>query len=194
MRHAGRWAAAAVVIGTVAPAAPAAAQRTLEFGTDAGANFALGSKSSVAINLPGARFRVGFFRSPGSRWSLEPAAALTWNQVEHESGIFNYDIEGGALYHFRPFVIATSGGTQGSEVVARISSAYVRPFVAVTGFSGGGAGHSEFSTGAGLGLKVPWRRDLAWRVEGNVGYNFDAKATRIGLLGGISYFSRSGPR
>lgn len=35
-----------------------------------------------------------------------------------------------------------------------------------------------------------WRRDLALRFEGNLGYGFDNKAARIGVLTGLSYFPR----
>jgi hypothetical protein len=191
MRHAGKWAASAVAVANLALAEPAAAQRTLELGLDAGAVFGLGDISSIDINLPGSRFRVGYFANPNSTWSLEPAAALSWNKVENQDGIFTYDLELGALYHFRPFVIAT---TERNEVIARLSSTYVRPFVGFTGFTGGGADDNEFSAGAGLGLKVPWRRDLAWRLEANLGYGFDNDAARIGLLAGLSFFSRTRER
>jgi hypothetical protein len=46
------------------------------------------------------------------------------------------------------------------------------------------------SAGAGLGIKVPWRTDLAWRLEANLGYGFDNKTGRLGLLAGLSYFPR----
>ncbi|MFL5577520.1 MAG: hypothetical protein ACJ79S_16310 [Gemmatimonadaceae bacterium] len=189
--HPARKLVVSVAALVLASPAPALAQRTLELGLDAGAVFGLGDVSSIDINLPGSRFRVGYFPNPGSTWSLEPAAALSWNKVEDEDGIFTYDLELGALYHFRPFVIAT---TERNEVIARLSSTYVRPFVGFTGFTGGGADDNEFSAGAGIGLKVPWRRDLAWRLEANLGYGFDNDAARIGLLAGLSFFSRSRPR
>ena len=67
---------------------------------------------------------------------------------------------------------------------------YVRPFVGLTGFTGGDSDDNEFSLGAGLGTRLPFRRDLAIRVEGNIGYGFDNKATRVGLLAGLSFFPR----
>ena len=67
---------------------------------------------------------------------------------------------------------------------------YLRPFVGIIGFSGGGANENEFSAGVGLGTKIPWRRDLAIRLEVNVGYGFENEAARIGLLAGLSFFPR----
>ena len=167
-------------------ASQASAQRTLELGVDAGVMFGVGDESSVTFALPASRFRVGFFLA-NPQWSLEPAAGLSYNKVEGEEGIVTYDLEMGALYHFRPFVIATADS---NRVIARFSSMYARPFLGLTGFSGGDTDDSELSIGAGLGVKVPWRGDLAWRFEGNLGYGFDNKAVRIGLLVGVSFFTR----
>ena len=167
-------------------AAPADAQRRLELGVDAGAVFGLGSQSSVNVSLPGSRLRVGFFQ-PGSRISIEPAAGFSYDKVEGTDGLFSYNLEVGALYHFEPLVEVAilDGGT-----ATRFAVPYVRPFIGLTGFTGGNSSDNEFSLGAGLGTRVPFRRDLAIRFEGNVGYGFDNKATRIGLLAGLSFFPR----
>jgi hypothetical protein len=170
-------------------AAPAAAQSSTgmvtELGIDAGATFGLGNQSSVDINLPGSRFRIGFFQ-PGSRISIEPAGGFGYHKVEGADGVFQYDLQLGALYHFSP--ITVSSGQPGS-VTTRTMSTYVRPFIGLTGYTaGGGDSDNEFSLGAGLGVKIPWRTDLAWRLEGNLAYGFDNKAGRLGLLAGLSYF------
>jgi hypothetical protein len=170
-------------------AAPAAAQTGMatatELGIDAGVTFGLGSHSSVDATLPGSRFRMGFFR-PGSRISIEPAAGLGYHKVEGTDGTFTYDLELGALYHFTPISVTTGGGT-----TTRVTSPYLRPFVGITGFSGGsGSSNHEVSAGAGLGVKVPWHADLAWRLEANLAYGFSNKAGRLGLLAGLSYFPR----
>ncbi|HEU4630050.1 MAG TPA: hypothetical protein VFS08_09885 [Gemmatimonadaceae bacterium] len=177
--------ASLVVLVLLVATSPAAAQRRVELGIDAGAVFGLGHTSSVSITLPGSRFRAGFFR-PGSRISVEPSLGLGYHKVEGVTGVFTYDLELGTLFHFRPIAVENEG--TGGEV-ARVIPPYIRPFVGVTGFSGGGS-DSEFSAGVGLGAKVPWRRDLALRFEANVGYGFDNKATRIGALAGLSYFPR----
>jgi hypothetical protein len=175
----------------VLSAAPAAAQtpigRATELGIDAGATFGLGSQSSIDINLPGSRFRVGFF-TPGSHISIEPAFGFGYNKVEGADGVFRYDLELGLLYHFTPITLSS---TSRRAVAARMPSPYVRPFIGLTGFSGGNdASDNEVSAGAGLGVKVPWRTDLAWRLEANLGYGFDNKAGRLGALVGLSYFPR----
>jgi hypothetical protein len=154
---------------------------TMEFGIDAGAVFGLGDQSSVQITLPAARARVGFFLNNDSRWSIEPAVGLSYNKVEGADGVLVYNLEAGALYHLRP----PSAVTQASAA----SVMYVRPFVGVVGFTGDDS-DSEFSVGAGFGVKIPWQSNLAWRLEANTGYGFDNEAFRIGAFAGLSFFTR----
>ena len=183
MRSASRYVALAA---TLALASTAEAQRRLEFGSDIGIVFGLGDQSSINLNFPASRFRVGIFQ-PGSRISVEPALGFSYDKVEGTSGIFRYDLELGALYHFRPIVVTPDDP---AEPVTRVAPPYLRPFVGITGFTGGDTDDNEFSAGVGLGVKMPWRRDLAIRLEANVGYGFDNEAARIGLLAGLSYFPR----
>lgn len=159
---------------------PSHAANTMEFGVDAGATFGFGNQSSVQITLPAARARVGFFLNNDSRWSIEPAAFMNYAKVKGVDGKFVYDVQLGALYHFRT----------PSDVYAATSApvAYVRPFIGESGASGGGS-NNEFSAGAGLGLKVPWRQDIAFRFEGNLGYGFTNKAARLGAFAGLSFFT-----
>ena len=154
----------------------------MEFGIDAGATFGLGDQSSVQITLPAARFRAGFFLPGDSRWSIEPATFLSWTKVEDADGLFVYDVEVGALYHFAP--------PSNLTITPPLSVVYVRPFIGVTGASSGGNDDSEFFAGAGLGVELPWRPNLAWRLEGNLGYGFDNEAFRLGLFAGLSFFTK----
>jgi hypothetical protein len=154
---------------------------TKEFGIDAGAVFGLGDESSVQITLPAARMRVGFFLNNDSRWSIEPAVGLSYNKVEGADGVLVYNLEVGALYHLRPPSAVTA--------VTPASVMYVRPFVGVVGFTGDDS-DSEFSVGAGFGVKIPWQSALAWRLEANTGYGFDNEAFRIGAFAGLSLFTR----
>ena len=174
----------------VLAALPVTAQtvgRAAELGIDAGATFGLGSRSSIDINLPGSRFRVGYF-TPGSRISFEPAFGFGYNKVEGQDGVFRYDLQLGLLYHFSPITVAA---TDANRVTERVTAPYFRPFIGFTGFNAGDdASDNEVSAGAGIGIKVPWRTDLAWRLEANLGYGFDNKAGRMGLLFGLSYFPR----
>jgi hypothetical protein len=171
------------------PTAVAQPPRTQEFGVDAGAVFGLGDQSSVQISLPASRARIGFFLTNDTRWSLEPAVGLNYGKVEGSDGNLIYNLEVGALYHFRPN--ANLLVERGDAV--RSSVAYVRPFVNLTGFTGGN-GDTEVSAGAGIGIKVPWRAQVAWRAEANLGYGFDNDAARIGALLGLSFFTRNAIR
>ena len=156
---------------------------TLEFGIDAGAVFGLGDVSTMQITLPAARARVGFFMNNDSRWSIEPAAFFSYSKVEDLDGVFVYDLEVGALYHFRQ--------PSALQLATPTSVMYLRPFIGVTGVSGGdGDSDSEVSAGAGFGIKIPWRPSLAWRLEANTGYGFDNEAFRVGLFAGMSFFTR----
>jgi hypothetical protein len=157
--------------------------RTLELGLDAGAVIALGDQSSVTIDVPAARARVGFFLTNNSRWSLEPAVGLSFIKVEDADASLRYNLEAGALYHV--------GAPVDPQSAVRPSVAYVRPFVGLNGVTGSG-GDNEVSTGIGVGVKVPWRAGLSWRLEGNVGYGFDNEAFRLGAFGGLSIFTRRG--
>jgi len=174
------------LVATTAKVATAQAAGTtpnrLEFGIDAGATFGFGDVSTTQITLPASRFRVGFLFSDASRWSIEPSAFLSYSKVEDFDGIFVYSIEVGALYHLRP----------PADLFLRspASVMYVRPFVGVTGVSGADDDDSEFSAGAGFGIKIPWQANTAWRLEANGGYGFDNEAFRLGLLAGISFFTK----
>lgn len=165
--------------------AGAAAAGPWELGLDAGAIFALGDRSSMSIDIPASRFRAGYFLE-GGQWSIEPAFGFSVNKIEDNDAAFNYDLELGALYHFSPFIQVAEGN---SNVMTIQNSGYIRPFIGLDGNSGPGDDDTEVSIGAGLGLKVPWRADLAWRFEGNLGYGFDNEAFRIGLLAGVSFFT-----
>ena len=155
---------------------------TLEFGIDAGAQFGLGDVSTMQITLPAARARVGFFLNNDSRWSIEPSAFFSYSKVEDLDGIFVYDLEVGALYHFRQ--------PSALNLATPTSVMYLRPFIGVSGVSGEGDDDSEFAAGAGFGIKIPWRPNLAWRLEANNGYGFDNEAFRLGLFAGLSFFTR----
>ncbi|HUF28746.1 MAG TPA: hypothetical protein VMM18_17325 [Gemmatimonadaceae bacterium] len=166
----------AVAAGDARSQQPAGTQ---ELGIDAGATIALGGRSSVVINLPAARARMGFFMQSDSRWSWEPALGLSYVKVEGADGVLFYGLELGALRHFRPGADLREQG---------VSVSYLRPFIGVDGYTGS-AGDNEVSVGAGFGVKIPWRQDLAWRLEANTGYGFDNRAWRLGAFAGLSFFT-----
>lgn len=182
MRSILKFAGLAACLATVAVAAPAAAQPPTEYGIDAGAIFGLGDQSSINVTLPASRFRIGYALSP--QWTFEPVAGLAYSKTEGTDGVLLYNLEAGALYNLRPFTVVQGGDA------TPVTSAYVRPFVGLSGFTGGDTDDTELSVGAGVGVKVPWKTDLSWRLEANVGYGFDNEAARIGLLAGLSFFPR----
>lgn len=153
---------------------------TQEFGIDAGLTVGLGSLSSFQLTLPAARARIGFFLPHDSHWSIEPAAFLSYEAFKDTRGSLDYDLELGALYHFHP----TSDIVKGVAAVP-----YVRPFIGVDGIAGGGGSTGDFRAGAGLGIKIPWRDMIAWRLEANAGYGFHTTAFQLGALAGVSVFT-----
>jgi hypothetical protein len=159
--------------------------KTQEYGVDAGASFGLGDRSSVAFTLPAARARIGFFLPNDSRWSIEPAAFLAYTKVKDVPYLFAYNLELGALYHFAaPSRLYTA---------TRARVAYLRPFIGFVGVATGGddsGSDNEVSAGAGYGVKIPWRQNMAFRLEGNAGYGFDNNALRLGAFAGVSFFAR----
>jgi hypothetical protein len=187
-----RLAAAVVAVALVAPAARAQnaaavvqTPNTIEIGADAGATFGLGEVSSVNITLPAQRARVGFFLNNDSRVSIEPAVGFGYNKAEGQPGQTNYLLEAGALYHFRPARLIT-------DVANRAAVSYARPFVGFTGVSLGGdaKNENEVFAGFGVGVKIPYRTNIAVRAEANLGYGFDNDAARIGVNLGLSFFTR----
>jgi len=165
--------------------ASAGAPMPLEIGFDGAVIIGTGgTNNEVEVGLPRS-VRVGFHVSPA--WSIEPSLALSRRSDDDES-ITQYVVGVGALYHFSPVRTATQF--------------YARPFLNVIGFSEKeqvtatttvtvSDNVTEF--GAGLGVKMPWRDRLAWRAEANVSRLSDqtpSGQTRVGLLLGMSYFTR----
>ncbi|MDB4879172.1 MAG: hypothetical protein JWL60_618 [Gemmatimonadetes bacterium] len=182
---------AALLLLAIAPAAEAqrasaSAPMPLEFGMDAGLSFGTGgTDNSVEFGLPVPSVRVGFHMSPA--WSVEPSLSLFRTSVTGESATV-YELGIAALYHF--------------SAVRTAPQLYARPFFNFTGanttvrtsptttVSTSDTG-TEF--GAGFGAKLPWRDRMAWRLEGNISRlsdNVPSGQTRVGLLAGLSYFTR----
>ena len=185
-----RVAAAVAAVALVAPAARAQnaaaiaqAPNSVEIGADAGLTVGLGEESTIAFALPAQRARLGFFLNNDSRLSVEPAVGLNYFDSEGAPGSLNYTVETGLLYHFRPARLIT-------DVANRAAVSYARPFIGFTAGTGGGEGDSEFFAGAGLGVKLPVRTNIAFRAEANLGYGFDNNAARLGATLGLSFFTR----
>jgi hypothetical protein len=187
-----RAAAAVAVVALAAPAAraqnaAAVAQvpNTIEIGADAGATFGLGDVSSVNITLPAQRARVGFFLNNDSRVSIEPAVGFGYNKSEGQPGQTNYLLEAGALYHFRPRRLITDVANRAAcRTPVRSSGSRACRSAAPA------KNENEVFAGFGVGVKIPYRTNIALRAEANLGYGFDNDAARLGLNLGLSFFTR----
>ena len=162
----------------------ALAQRPIELGIDAGVSVGLGDNSVTVINIPAQAFRIGFFFD--DNMSLEPKLSL--NTITGSGAtLTSYLFELGLLYHF----YREGYGRRVSPPSGLRSAFYVRPFVGIVGTSGGGSSSTDAVLGAGIGMKVPLVSRLASRFEANFAHRFgDASQNQIGLLAGLSFFTR----
>jgi hypothetical protein len=169
---------AVIALTAAAAGAQAPAPRSLELGIDAGITIGLGDNSVTTIDIPAQAFRVGFPISP--RTSIEPKLQL--HLVSGNGDTFTtYRGELGLLYHL---------GSSRYPGAYQRAGLYVRPFLGIVGFSDGDSQTSGL-LGAGLGFKMPLVSKLSSRFEANFAHRFgDASSNEIGLLAGLSFFTR----
>jgi hypothetical protein len=154
--------------------------RVVELGVDAGVSFGLDSPHTTQVNLPTQAFRFGVFL--GDNAELEPRVGLNSTTSDGVT-VTAYNFELGVL-------LAPVSNPVGTGL-------YVRPFGGVVGASVGGdicfadcSANSGYA-GAGVGIKIPFARRLATRLEANYAHFFgDASANEIGLMVGLSFFTR----
>ena len=170
-------AAALTLVASVA-SAQGTAPRPLELGIDAGVTIGLGDNSFTEIDIPVSAFRVGFPISP--RTSLEPKLRI--NVITGDGDTFTtYRGELGLLYHL---------GSDRYPGAYQRAGLYVRPFIGIVGFADGDS-DSAGLLGAGIGWKIPLVSRLSTRLEANFAHQFgDGDANEIGLLAGLSFFTR----
>ena len=173
-----RSATAIAALAFAGAAASAQNPQPLELGVDAGVTIGLGDNASTVIILPAQSFRVGF--PIGPRTSLEPKAAI---RIETGNGDTRTDYlaELGLLY---------SLGSSRYPGAYQRAGLYVRPFLGIVGHSNGDSDSNGYA-GAGLGYKMPLLSRLSARYEANFAHQFgDGDANQIGLLAGLSFFTR----
>jgi hypothetical protein len=170
-------AAALTLVASVA-SAQGTAPRPLELGIDAGVTIGLDDDSFTQIDIPVSAFRIGFPISP--RTSLEPKLRI--NIITGEGDTFtSYRGELGLLYHL---------GSDRYPGAYQRAGLYVRPFIGIVGFADGNS-DSAGILGGGIGWKLPLVSRLSTRLEANFAHQFgDADANEIGLLAGLSFFTR----
>lgn len=162
----------------------ALAQRPIELGIDAGVSIGLGDNSVTVINIPAQAFRIGFFFD--DNMSLEPKLAINTITGSGET-VTSYLFELGLLYHF----YREAPARRVYPPPGLRSAFYVRPFTGIVGTSGGSSSNTDAVLGAGIGMKVPLVSRLASRFEANFAHRFgDASQNQIGLLAGLSFFTR----
>jgi len=177
---------ALVAAGLLVAASPALAQRTttrttssassgrvIELGADAALRFGLDDPNVTQLDIPVANIRVGFFRD--DTWSFEPFGSIMYIKTEGVDAFKQYTLGLGVLYHLSP-----------SRTARQV---YIRPMVALVGFSAGPADDSDLGIGIGAGVKLPRMNGrIAWRGEANLFSAFDQ--TTLGFFFGLSVFPR----
>ncbi len=170
---------AALALGAVTAGAQATSgPDPLELGVDAGITIGFGDNSSTRIDIPVSSARIGF--PIGRRTSIEPKVRI--NVVTGDGDTFtSYRAELGALYHL---------GSSRYPGAYHRAGMYVRPFLGASGYANG-SDYSSALLGFGVGFKQPIVSRLSSRFEANLAHHFgDFDATELGLLAGLSFFTR----
>jgi hypothetical protein len=150
----------------------ATAAKPWEIGLDAGLSLGLDDQGT-SLQIPVQNLRAGYHMS--DVLSIEPFGSIQYFNPEVGDGVTLYELGVGGLYHFSTSRTA--------------SQLYVRPFLALVGFSGGGTSDSEIGLGIGAGMKWPRLNGrMAFRGEGNLSVINDA--TALNFLFGLSFYTR----
>jgi hypothetical protein len=168
-------------LAVAATTASAQNPRPLELGVDAGVAILLDDDPVILVQVPVHSLRVGF--PIGTRTSLEPKLSFSM-----ESGRGNttteYQAALGLLYHL---------GSSRYPGAYHRAGLYVRPFAGIVGVSISSIDFEESDgfLGLGIGLKMPLVSRLSSRFEANLAHRFgDGDGTELGLLAGLSFFTR----
>jgi hypothetical protein len=161
-----------VALAGAAPLANAQA-RPIELGIDGALSIGLEEPRVTVVAIPFQQFRVGFFMSP--RTSIEPTLSINHISVQ-DVDLTTISLGVGVLFH-----------THGDRTRSQI---YFRPFAGFTSLSGDAGSESGANLGLGVGLKAPFASRLASRFEAFLAHDFDAEASSIGILFGLSFFTR----
>lgn len=155
----------------------------IELGVDGLIGFYTGSPvgTLTQVALPIQSVRAGFHLTP--QITFEPSFGMRRLSASGDSET-DYTLGLAGLYHF--------------STNRTLRQVYVRPFLDVVGrrFSSNGTSNSDSYTqfGAGLGAKLPLVDRLAARLEANFASisddNLGAPDARVGLVFGMSYFTR----
>ena len=89
----------------------------------------------MTITVSVTRARIGFFLNNSLRWSIEPAAGVSYPQVQDAPDAFAQNLEVGALHHFP--------APSSLNSAARVTVAYVRRFCGLVGVASGSCAVSK---------------------------------------------------
>jgi opacity protein-like surface antigen len=133
------------------------------------------SSSTTTFDLPLQAFRIGFELTPTI--SLEPTFGL--RSVSGGGSFVTFDLG-------LPIELGT-GGSPGSDY-------FLRPLIGLRSFRSDGESVTQTSLGVGLGVRIPIIPRLAARIEARYRRGLEtgrfAAYNEIGLLGGLSFFTR----
>ena len=150
----------------------ATAAKPWEFGFDAGLSLGLDNQGT-ALEIPVQNVRAGYHMS--DVLSIEPFGAIVYAKPEGADGATVYNLGVGGLYHFSTDRTATQ--------------LYLRPFLNLVGFSGGGASDSEVGLGIGAGMKWP-RLNGRMALRGEANLSIMDNNNSLNFLFGLSFFTR----
>lgn len=173
--------AAVAAVFVSASNASAQSSNPVELGIDGSVNYVKesGGSNLTTVSIPDMSLRVGFFVSDNV--SVEPRVALASYSGGGSSSYTVYSAALGLLLH---------ANANRSETVP-----YLRPFVGISGDSGGGSSSSSQAVaGAGVGVKIPMMDRLATRLEANYAHAFSSSqvpsSNQFGASFGLSFFTR----
>jgi hypothetical protein len=157
------------------PALLSAQSRPIELGVDAGLTYRANSPHVTTIGIPLQDLRIGI--TVADKITLEPRGSLDYAKVQGSSAAWNLALGAGVLYHLNTLK----------------SGPYFRPFATWNHYAVGSNSASQFSAGAGLGIKtgtggVVGRFEAAY--EHAFSNNNFAKSDYVVLLLGLSVFTK----
>jgi hypothetical protein len=170
-----RWAGLAMVLSLSLLAAPLAAQsKGLELGADVGAGLTFGGGSTFFTVTTPTSVRVGV--PMGDRMSIEPRFLISLITGEGET-VTSFDLTPAFLLAFRD-------ARSGPYVALLPQVSYVSAF---------DESATQFSAGAGIGIRIQQTDRFGFRVEGQFIHGFEnddfSDSNEVNALLGFTFFT-----
>lgn len=165
-----------VAAGLSVTAASGAAAQGVELGVDLGLGYGFDSEV-FDISAPTA-FRVGF--PVGEAMTIEPRTTLSFASGNGAT-LMTLAVQGAIMYPF-------AGDRREGAYVAALPTIALLKFE--EDFLGIDETATQFSLGGGVGVRIPQGERLGLRLEAQLVHNFDAEATELRGLFGVSFWTR----